>query len=52
MCKHELFLESLGQPQTNREYWIFTEIFVYLHNGKDYCNCEEIEKNLKKVLTK
>jgi hypothetical protein len=23
---------------SNREYWIMTELFVYLHNGKDYCN--------------
>lgn len=23
---------------TSREYWIMTEIFVYLHKGKDYCN--------------
>ena len=39
MCKHEMFLDSLGEPQTNREYWIMTEIFVYLHNGKDACDC-------------
>jgi len=40
-CKHcewiyKLF-PNLGE-NTNREYWIMTEIFVYLHNGKDYCN--------------
>ena len=39
MCKHEQFIKSLGEPQTNREYWIMTEIFVYLHNGADSCNC-------------
>lgn len=22
---------------SKREYWIMTEIFVYLHSGKDYC---------------
>ena len=25
---------------TNREYWIMTEIFVYLHDGKDECRDE------------
>ena len=42
MCKHEMFIKSLGEPQTNREYWIMTEIFVYLHNGKDVCDCENL----------
>lgn len=23
---------------TPREYWLMTEVFVYLHNGKDYCD--------------
>jgi len=41
MCKHEEFIIFLGSPQSNREYWIMTEIFVYLHNGKDYCNCQK-----------
>lgn len=45
MCKHEKFIESLGEPQTNREYWIMTEIFVYLHDGKDFCNCQKTECN-------
>lgn len=40
-CKHNNFIESLGDPQSNREYWLITEIFVYLHNGKDYCDCKE-----------
>ena len=22
---------------TNRDYWIMTELFVILHEGKDYC---------------
>lgn len=26
-----------ADEMTNREYWLFTEVFVYLHNGKDYC---------------
>ncbi len=40
MCNHEQFIISLGEPQSNREYWIMTEIFVYLHGGKDYCTCK------------
>jgi len=39
-CKHTNFFDNLGKPQSNREYWMITEIFVYLHNGKDYCNCQ------------
>ncbi len=41
MCKHCEWLEKLfsdDKIESNREYWIMTEIFVYLHNGKDYCN--------------
>ena len=22
---------------SNREYWIWTEVFVHLHEGQDYC---------------
>ena len=43
-CEHCEFIERLGNylrecpdGMTNREYWILTEIYVYLHNGKDYC---------------
>lgn len=45
-CKHCAFLESIFKPisemedKTNREYWIYTEMFVYLHKGKDYCDKE------------
>lgn len=40
-CKllNELFKSA---KQTGRNYWIMTEIFVFLHNGKDYC---EMKKN-------
>jgi len=44
-CKHSDFFSSLGAFQTNREYWFYTEMFVYLHNGKDYCDCNEELKN-------
>lgn len=43
-CKHCEFLDSVFKPifemedKTNREYWIYTEMFVYLHNGKDVCD--------------
>ena len=42
-CKHNDFFESLGDIQSNREYWLITEFFVYLHEGKDFCNCDEQE---------
>ena len=42
MCKHCKFLYKVFDfenwpDKTNREYWIFTEMFVYLHKGKDHC---------------
>lgn len=35
---YELFnnLVKTGNA-TNRDYWIWTELFVLIHNGKDYC---------------
>ena len=48
ICKHCEFLEKVFnvKDMTPREYWIFTEIFTYLHDGKDYCNCsEKLESN-------
>ena len=24
--------------KTNYDYWLMTEVFVFLHEGKDYCN--------------
>lgn len=29
LCKRKL---------TNREYWIMTKVFVYLHGGADHCS--------------
>lgn len=26
------------EKQTNRDYWLMTELFVYMHDGKDTCN--------------
>lgn len=36
---NELFanLVKTGES-TNRDYWVMTELFVCLHNGKDYCD--------------
>lgn len=47
ICKHCEFLEKVFNVKdiTPREYWIFTEIFTYLHDGKDYCT--DIESNKK-----
>ena len=43
-CKHQDFFDKvftdLGNP---REYWIFTEVFCYLHGDIDYCNCNQAE---------
>jgi hypothetical protein len=48
MCKHCEFLYKTfdinGTDTTAREYWLFTEMFVYLHDGKDYCNSIEYNK--------
>ena len=46
-CKHCEFLDEIFLPLSadwdNREYWIFTEMFVYLHDGKDYCEIKNKE---------
>lgn len=39
-CEHCSFISKTFPPavqMTNREYWLMTEVFVYLHGGKDYC---------------
>jgi len=28
--------KSIENP-SNRDYWLMTELFVMLHDGKDYC---------------
>jgi len=39
-CPHCKFIEDTFHEEikSNYEYWIMTEVFVYLHGGKDYCN--------------
>lgn len=38
-CKHCEFLSNIflkAEDSTDREYWLYTEVFVYLH-GSDEC---------------
>ena len=40
-CKHCEFLHELfrkTEDMTDREYYLITEIFCYLHDNKDECN--------------
>lgn len=40
ICKHTNFLRKTFTNITNeREYYLFTEVFCYLHGGNDFCNC-------------
>ncbi len=41
-CPHCQFIATLGEVQSNKEYWLITKIFVHLHGGKDYCNGSKI----------
>lgn len=45
-CKHCEFLQRIfplsASKYTRREYWIYTEIFVYLH-GADVCDGRDAE---------
>jgi hypothetical protein len=51
-CPHCEFIDKIFRPisqlpdATNREYWIMTEVFVYLHGGKDYCT--NLNRRVKK----
>ncbi len=37
-CNYLMELFKNFKEATNRDYWLMTELFVLLHNGKDYCN--------------
>ena len=44
-CKHCSFISKTfpsADQMTKREYWLMTEVFVYLHGGKDYCDNKNI----------
>ncbi len=45
-CKNcKLLFKIFRNIKNNYEYWLMTEVFVYLHAGKDYCNYETNTKN-------
>ena len=38
-CKKcKLLFKLFKHIKNNYEYWLMTELFVYMHKGKDYCN--------------
>jgi hypothetical protein len=43
-CPYCQFIKNTFFPilkckdSTKREYWLMTEVFCFLHDGKDYCN--------------
>lgn len=37
-CNNLMELFNNFKNATNRDYWLMTELFVLLHNGKDYCD--------------
>ncbi len=46
-CPRCEFINKLFNfDMTNREYWIMTELFVYLHDGNDFCKKETKHENL------
>ncbi len=39
MCKSCKIVKKItDKAKNNYEYWIATEVFIILHNGKDCCN--------------
>ena len=45
-CKHCEFISRSfpsASEMTNREYWLFTEVFCYLHGNKDECDGKEAD---------
>lgn len=48
-CKflYETFLEHSDQYTGDRDYYLMTEVFVYLHGG-DVCNWSDKTKNKRK----
>lgn len=33
-------------PKSNRDYWVMTELFVELHDGHDYCDKNQFQKEI------
>jgi hypothetical protein len=50
-CPHCKFIKNVfgDKIESNREYWIMTEVFVYLHKGKDFCNGKK-EMNTREII--
>lgn len=47
-CKHSRILKLFHDNiKTDRDYWLWTELFVYLHDGSDYCNCNKNKNAMK-----
>jgi len=41
-CPHcEFLAETFDNPSSGREYYLMTEIFVYLHGGR-VCDCKKV----------
>jgi len=41
VCPHCEFIQKVfctGSYDSKREYWLMTEVFMHLHNGKDHCD--------------
>jgi len=48
--KCELLMEFFERtPLTNRDYWVMTELFVFLHDGKDQCNIQSSTPTAREV---
>jgi hypothetical protein len=49
-CKHSEFIENITERidrsnlSNGEKHYIGVELFVYLHKGKDYCNCKGRKK--------
>ncbi len=43
--KCEFLLEVYEHtPKSNRDYWLATELFVFLHDGRDVCDKSQFQK--------
>jgi hypothetical protein len=39
-CKYKHILDTINvRRKTEKDYYLLTELFVLLHNGKDCCDC-------------
>ena len=40
-CKRLMELFDKIEGSTNRDYWVMTELFMMLHDGKDFCSVSQ-----------